>query len=110
LPYRRTSSSADKSDPDGKTSIIVKKLNWKEKRDKIPTTFVSLAPEKLVIENGIDILVGVFHIMWDDMPRRRTYQIRLSDLVTSVGDYSGTSLTCGNYKDLLEKLESKQFP
>jgi len=89
-----------------KTSISIKKLDWSETRGQIPTAFVSLAPEKLIVEEDIDVLVGLFHIMWDDMPRRRTYRLRLRDVVTASGDYFGTSLACGSLeKDLLRRLD-----
>jgi len=63
--------------------------------EKIPTTLVSMAPDKLLIEKDIDVLVGVFHIMWEDMPRRRTYKIRLCDAVSFDGTYVGCSLKVG---------------
>jgi hypothetical protein len=62
-------------------------------REKIPTTFVNLAPEKIVLDLiGIDVLGGVFHIMWSDMPARRTYGIRLADHYTRDGSSIGSSL------------------
>ncbi len=64
-------------------------------REKIPTTFVNLAPEKIVLDLvGIDVLGGVFHIMWSDMPARRTYGVRLSDHYTHDGTSAGSSLIC----------------
>jgi hypothetical protein len=90
-----------------KIQVVVTKLSWKDAADKIPTTFLPLAPEKLVLEEFTDLLVGVFHIMWSDMPRRRTYLLRLQDLVSSSGDYSGSKLKCGaSEDDLLRKLIS----
>jgi hypothetical protein len=63
--------------------------------EKIPTTFVNLAPEKMALDLiGMDVLGGVFHIMWSDMPTRRTYGIRLADHYTSEGNPVGTSLIC----------------
>jgi hypothetical protein len=75
--------------------VIRKKLVWEE-QDKIPTAFVSLAPEKLLIDRDIDVLVGLFHIMWEDMPRPRTYSIRLADSVSRLGSYLGCSLCFGS--------------
>jgi len=100
---RDISPAAEETRRNGsKIEIVVAKLSWNDTIDKIPTTFVSLAPEKLVIEEHADLLVGVFHIMWSDMPRRRTYRLRLQDLVSGSGDYFGTSLKCGfSEEDLL---------
>ncbi len=90
-----------------KIQVVITKLSWKDAADKIPTTFVPLAPEKLVLEEFADLLVGVFHIMWSDMPRRRTYVLCLQDLVSGSGDYAGTMLKCGTSKDdMLRKLIS----
>jgi len=90
-----------------KIQVVVTKLSWKDVADKIPTTFVPLAPEKLVIGEYADLLVGVFHIMWSDMPKRRTYLLRLQDLVSISGDYAGTKLKCGTSNDdVLRKLVS----
>jgi hypothetical protein len=80
-------------------------LSWKNAPGKIPTTLVPLAPEKILLGENADLLVGVFHIMWADMPRRRTYPICLQDLISNSGDYLGTRLSCGTLeKDLLGKL------
>jgi len=75
-------------------SYIVRKLTLP--KDKIPTTFIPLAPDKLGFEDNADVLAGVFHIMWDDMPRRRTYKIRLQELISNSGDYAGACLKCGH--------------
>jgi hypothetical protein len=85
-----------------KISIYVTKLRTID--SKIPTTFVPLAPEKLLFDDNADVLVGLFHIMWEDMPRRRTYKLCLKELVSSFGDYSGSSLVCGSAGNYLEKL------
>ena len=86
--------------------MVVRKLALGKNERKIPTAFVSLAPEKLITSDKVDVLVGLFHIMWDDMPRRRTYRIRLQDLVSGSGDYSGASLICGALMDdILRSLE-----
>ena len=62
---------------------------------KIPTTFISLSPEKVSFESGsVDLLFGVFHIMWSDMPKRRSYGLRLADQFSSQGDYLGCNLVC----------------
>lgn len=63
-----------------------------EKRAVIPTTFVHLAPDKILIEAKVDILFGLFHIMWQDMPRPRGYRIRLSERVDAKGLYRGCFL------------------
>lgn len=87
-------------------SLVVKKLKLGKNEGKIPTSLVSLAPEKIIVNGSIDVLVGLFHIMWEDMPRRRTYRLRLQDLVSSSGDYSGAGLICGaSMKDILRELE-----
>jgi hypothetical protein len=91
---------------DPKITFVRMKLSLSDARGKIPTSFLSLSPDRLIVEENIDVLVGVFHIMWDDMPRRRTYQIRLQDLVSKSGDYFGTSLKCGTSKDdVLQQLD-----
>ena len=87
-----------------KSSIVIKRLAWKNDL-KIPTTLVTLAPDKLIIEENIDVLVGVFHIMWEDMPRRRTYRVRLEDVVSSTGDYIGAGLRCESSEDLFQELD-----
>jgi len=79
----------------GEILTVFRKLSLGDKREKIPTTFVSMSPDKLVVEKNIDVLVGVFHIMWEDMPRRRTYHLKLEDLVSPEGYYIGASLKCG---------------
>ena len=85
--------------------VVRVNLSWKNAPNKIPTTLVPLAPEKVVLGTNADLLVGVFHIMWADMPRRRTYSICLQDLISNSGDYLGARLRCGALeKDLLEKL------
>ena len=79
----------------GETLTVIHKLSLEDKWEKIPTTFVPMAPEKLLVEKNIDVLVGLFHIMWEDMPRRRTYHLKLEDLVSPEGYYIGASLKCG---------------
>jgi hypothetical protein len=80
----------EKKDAHGESPSLVR-----SEREKIPTTFVNLAPEKIVLDLiGIDLLGGVFHIMWSDMPARRTYGIRLADHYTSDGSSIGSSLVC----------------
>ena len=66
-----------------------------QKRGKILTTFVPLAPEKILVDKKIDLLVGLFHVMWEDMPRPMTYRIRLADLVAKSGNYLGSQIECG---------------
>jgi hypothetical protein len=69
--------------------------------EKIPTTFVNLAPERITLDFiGIDVLGGVFHIMWSDMPTRRTYGIRLADHFSTEGNPIGTSLICTFPRDV----------
>ena len=85
----------------GETLTVVRKLSLGDKRDKIPTTFVPMAPEKLVVEENIDVLAGVFHIMWEDMPCRRTYRLALQDLVSPDGYYIGADLRCGSMRTSL---------
>ena len=64
-------------------------------REKIPTSLVSLSPDKILAGKQIDVLVGLFHIMWEDMPRPRTYSLRLADLVSFDGEYVGSVLNRG---------------
>ncbi len=77
------------------TETIVTSLYVEDGRGLIPTTFVPLAPDRLLIERELDVLFGLFHIMWRDMPRPMTYQIRLADHVTIDGDYVGSFLKLG---------------
>ncbi len=64
-------------------------------RTKIPTTFVPLAPEKLAIDRSeVDLMCGVFHIMWSDMPSPRTYGVKLSERLSFDGEYLGCSVVC----------------
>ena len=88
--------------------VTVLKILSKSARDeKIPTSLVSLSPDKIVAENQIDVLVGLFHIMWQDMPRPRTYSIRLADLISFEGEYIGTSLKRGPSNSIELWRESK---
>ena len=73
----------------------MKSLRVEEKRAVIPTTLVPLAPDKMCIEKELDVLFGLFHIMWSDMPKPMTYRIRLAEHVTTLGDYSGCCLRVG---------------
>jgi hypothetical protein len=82
----------------GETLTVVRELSFDNKREKIPTTFVPMAPEKLIVEENIDVLAGVFHIMWEDMPRRRTYRLAMEDLVSPDGYYIGADLRCGSVR------------
>ncbi|MHB1868886.1 MAG: hypothetical protein ACYCPP_08065 [Nitrososphaerales archaeon] len=75
--------------------IVIESLETEE-RAVIPTTFVPLAPDRILIGSEIDVLFGLFHIMWKDMPKPRTYPIRLADRVTKEGSYLGCSLECGS--------------
>jgi hypothetical protein len=78
-----------------KIVTVIKALTKTGHNEKIPTSLVSLSPDKLLAEKHIDVLVGLFHIMWEDMPRPRTYSIRLADLVSFEGDYVGAALNEG---------------
>ena len=70
-------------------------------RAKIPTTLVPLSPDRIPIVDGrADILCGVFHIMWSDMPKPSSYEVRLSDLVSGSGDFIGPRLECNHPKRL----------
>jgi len=87
------SSSRKINKPD--TKII--QLPTEGRRGTIPTTFVPLAPTELSFDGKrADLLFGVFHIMWRDMPRPRTYEVRLADYVSEEGSYVGCALLCGN--------------
>lgn len=87
-----------------RNSSVVKTLSVND--SKIPTTFIVLAPDRLEFGENVDVLVGVFHIMWEDMPRRRTYRSCLRELVTRSGESLGVSLLCGD-ADLLQRSSSK---
>jgi hypothetical protein len=86
--------------------ISVKTLPFSD--SKIPTTFIPLSPEKLEYGKYADVLVGVFHVMWEDMPRRRTYKIRLRDFVARSGDCIGTSLMCDTSEINLHEFPSSK--
>jgi hypothetical protein len=73
---------------------VFAKLKTAQGTGKIPTTFVSLSPEKLSLDREADLLCGVFHIMWSDMPQPRSYAVRLADLFSGEGVYLGTKLRC----------------
>ncbi len=78
-----------------KIETVFKSVRSEEKRAEIPTTFVPLAPDKMYFESEIDVLFGLFHIMWKDMPTPRRYPLRLADRVTQQGKYLGCRLQCG---------------
>ncbi len=87
--------------------VVRRELFWKDAPSEIPTTFVPLSPEKIILNQTADLLVGVFHIMWSDMPRPRTYPLCLQDVISASGEYLGTKLRCGNPgKDLFGDLET----
>ena len=75
-----------------------------EERVVIPTTFVPLAPDRILIGDEIDVLFGLFHIMWKDMPKPRIYPIRLAERLTKRGSYLGCSLECGAQQTRTIKL------
>jgi hypothetical protein len=78
------------------SETIVKSLPLEKERGVIPTTFVPLAPDKIVlVEDRLDVLFGLFFIMWRDMPRPMAFRIRLSDQVTANGAYAGCYLKFG---------------
>lgn len=79
---------------------MLKVITKSERIEKIPTSFVPLTPDKLVAEKQVDVLVGLFHIMWEDMPRPRTYSIRLADLVSFEGEYIGAALKRGQFETI----------
>ena len=79
---------------------VLKVLPKTDRGDKIPTSLVALSPDKIIAESQIDVLVGLFHIMWEDMPHPRTYSIRLAELVSVEGEYVGTSLKEGFSKSI----------
>jgi hypothetical protein len=78
------------------SETIVKPLAVGKERGVIPTTFVPLAPDKIAfVEKKLDILFGLFFIMWRDMPRPMTFRVRLSDQITTDGEYEGCFLKFG---------------
>ncbi|MHB8567992.1 MAG: hypothetical protein ACYC7D_14435 [Nitrososphaerales archaeon] len=89
--------------PESKTLVRTRVIEIPSsgKRAKIPTTFVPLAPEDIDIrDEEADLLFGLFHIMWKDMPRPRTYRIRLVDKISSSGKYIGCTLECRNQRSI----------
>ncbi len=74
---------------------IVKTLDTSRETTKIPTTFIPLAPDKILVDEKIDLLVGLFHIMWEDMPHPKTYRIKLADCVSKEGTYVGSQVEYG---------------
>ncbi|HZW55103.1 MAG TPA: hypothetical protein VFF30_02340 [Nitrososphaerales archaeon] len=80
--------------------IVIIHLETFRGDNKIPTTFIPLAPDALrITQDGLDVLSGVFHIMWRDMPQPRTYRLRLSNLISFDGEYAGCWLECdGSHK------------
>lgn len=86
-----------KHSPEKKThDTFLVRLQTKEDPGKIPTTFVPLAPERIDFRGNADILVGLFHVMWLDMPSRRIYRLKLSDFVSEDGVCVGCRLFCGS--------------
>ncbi len=74
---------------------VVAKLESNHEKAKIATTFIPLAPDKILFGlSEVDLLVGVFHIMWEDMPSPRSYGLRLADNISSDGKYLGCTLLC----------------
>jgi hypothetical protein len=70
-------------------------LESDNKRTEIPTTFIPLAPERLSFgPSGVDLLYGVFHIMWKDMRNPKSYGIKLTDNFSPLGKYLGCVLVC----------------
>jgi hypothetical protein len=82
--------------------IFVKRLPTNINAREIPTTFLALSPDKIQFEQGrADLLFGVFHMKWSDMPKPSTYAIKISDPVVSDGTYVGTQLECKYPKELV---------
>ena len=80
-----------------KTVTIVKRLNTSPVREKTPTVFVPLTPERFVFDDtGADLLYGLFHFAWRDMPSPRTYVVRLADAIGRDGKYKGSFLMCSS--------------
>ncbi len=76
------------------SETFVKSLEFKAEK-VIPTTFVPLAPDKIFSGEQIDLLFGVFHIMWKDMPKPKGYSLRLAEEISSEGSYLGCRLKYG---------------
>jgi hypothetical protein len=87
-----------------KVETVIESLETEKERAVIPTTFVPLAPDRILIGEDIDVMFGLFHIMWKDMPKPQTYPIRLADRVTMQGNYLGCSLECGSRRTLSFKF------
>lgn len=76
-------------------TTVILHLELDQPQNKIPTTLVPLAPDVLRIDSDeVDMLSGVFHIMWSDMPRPRTYRLRLTDMFSADGGHAGSWLEC----------------
>lgn len=81
--------------------IVLTELKTSKERAKIPTTFLPLSPDKIPFQQGsADVLCGLFHIMWADMPKPTTYELRLADLFSSSGEYQGSRLECAYPKKI----------
>ena len=68
---------------------MIESLETEEERAVIPTTFIPLAPDQNLDRREIDVLFGLFHIMWKDMPKPRTYPFRLSRPSNKTGKLLG---------------------
>jgi hypothetical protein len=75
--------------------IFEKRLSLEDIARDVPTTFVPLCPDKIEFEQGrADLLSGLFHVKWSDMPKPSTYAIKISDPVVGDGTYLGSQLEC----------------
>ena len=87
---------------------VVKELAPPKERGKIPTTFVPLSPDEIPFDaEGADVLDGVFHVMWSDMPEPRTYAMKLSDRVAPDGRRLGCRLECHYPRQSLVLLDDQ---
>jgi hypothetical protein len=73
--------------------IFTSDLEISHLQRETPTTFVPLCPDRIKFDNGMaDLLFGVFHVKWADMPKPSTYALKISDLVSREGSYIGARL------------------
>jgi hypothetical protein len=85
--------------------VYRKQLASENMPKETPTTFVPLTPEKIQFEeDSVDVLFGLFHVKWSDMPRPATYSVKIAERLTSEGVYLGTRLECKYPKNFSVQL------
>jgi hypothetical protein len=105
LNYKTRAIEKGKNGTSG--DAVVTESECQPKRTKIPTTFVPLSPELISLGSSqIDLLCGVFHIMWQDMPKPRSYGLKLMEGLSFDGDYLGCALVSTFPKEKKYSLQS----